>query len=483
MKKRNATQQILKLVMVTLLLIGSAQAANPCAGNQRRALVLSGGGPKGAFQTGAIYHLVKHRGCDFHEFSGISVGALNTAFLAQARKTSDPKESYVLLAEQADGLVSLWDSIKGPKDVAKSLRLAAPRFAIFGLEGLNDFTPLRKLLEAHVSLDKLAQGRPVRVGVVNFADGDYREVAFRPALGGSGSPTFHDFLYAGSVLPVVGKMHRIRQAGTGDDPGQEVQFGDGTLRHITPVAGYFPACSTPRLLASLETPAGIAAGTGRECGQPARTRDQRPLEQLFVIVTSPYSRHSDSLAVSDLTSFRSGARQITKGPKVLNRSLQLMVDATYRKDLDFLQLANDMLRWRRQAYDGLLLDRATEPVNERVTDRVQEVKQQFNGASAFPFESFNRDPEDPDAPSLPYEIGLVIPQKEFAPTGSLLVFSPPMIREQLYCGCLAADQVMQEKFGQASLADRCAERFPPLASKKKPEESTPANWQPLVCQK
>lgn len=472
MNQQATSRRALNLVIATLLLVGAAQAADPCAGSQRRALVLSGGGPKGAFQAGAAYHLVVHRGCDFHEFSGISVGALNATFLAQAKKTSDDKESHVQLVEQAEGLVSLWDSIKGPKDVAKGRRLATLRFGMLGLESLNDFTPLRKLLENRISLDKLAEGRPVRVGVINFYDGGYREVSFQSSLRGSASPTFHDYLYASAVLPVLGKMPRIREAGAGTDPGQEVQFGDGNLRHITPVAGYFPTCGAPPLITSLGS--GVGAGAGRDCDQSVLTAEQRPLEQLFVLVTSPYMRDSDSLAVGDPKSLRSGTRVITKGPQVLNRTLALMVDATYRQDLDFLRLANDMLRWRRQAYDVLR--------NGGTTERVEEVKLRFNGASAFPFESFNRDADDPEAPSLPYEIGLVIPEKEYAPTGSLLVFSPPMIREQLYCGCMAADQVMQESFGQASLADRCAERFPPLATKKNEETTASAQWHPGVCQ-
>ncbi len=446
--------------------------------------MLSGGGPKGAFQTGAAYHLVVDRGCDFHQFSGVSVGALNAAFLAQAPEAVNTADSHARLVEQSEALVSLWDSIKGPRDVLKGRRLATLRFGLFGLESLNDFKPLRKLLEANISLDKLAHGRPVRVGVVNFWGGGYREIAARPL--NPSNPNFMDFLYASSVPPVLGKMQRIREPESGEDPGPEIQFGDGSVRHITPVASYFPVCSPPRLLASLGPPpgGGVAAGNGSACDRSPQVHDQQALEQLFVIVTSPYSRASDALPVSDPKSFRPGSRQITKGPKVLTRTLELMVDANYRQDLDFLQFANDMLRWRRQAYDGLLNGRATEPVTERVTERVQEVKQQFNGASAFPFESFNRDPEDLGAPSRPYQIGLVIPQKEYAATGSLLVFSPPMIREQLYCGCVAADLVMQTEFGLTSLEDRCAQRFPPLPKGKAASgPDVPLEWQPGVCQK
>ncbi len=474
MRLGNRIPKTFPLMLGLLLCIGSARAQAPCPANQRRALVLSGGGQKGAFQTGAIYHLVVHRGCDFHEFSGVSVGALNAAFLAQAEPGAGGGDSQARLQKQAEELVSLWDSIEGPRDIMRGRRLATLRFGLFGAESLNDFQPLRRLLDANVSEDRLSQGRPLRVGVVNFYDGSYREVPFRPTLAESRSATFMDYLFASSVIPVLGKMPRILEAGSAEDPAAEVQFGDGSLRHITPVAGYFSVCRSMRLVASL-SPSGVTP----DCTPPAFTRDQGPLEQLFVIVTSPYSPASDSLPVGDPKTLRRGTRQITKGPKVLNRTIDLMVNTTYRHDLDFLLRTNDMLRWRRQLYSRLLSGAAPEQVSE--------VKQQFAEAAEFPYESSNRDSQDPEAPSLPYEIGLVVPQKEYAAMGSLLVFSPPTIREQLYCGCVAADQMMQEHFGQESLAGRCAERFPPLAktkTKKKSREAvSPAKWDSLVCQK
>lgn len=48
-----------------------------------KALVLSGGGSKGAYQAGAVQYLMGHLGRDYDIFSGTSVGALNAAFLAQ----------------------------------------------------------------------------------------------------------------------------------------------------------------------------------------------------------------------------------------------------------------------------------------------------------------------------------------------------------------------------------------------------------------
>ena len=92
---------------------------DPCGSGHDRALVLSGGGAKGAFEAGAIYHLVYQRGCDFGDIAGVSVGALNGSYLAQASEDGD---SLANLKLAADGLVEFWKGITGPDEVLK------PRF-------------------------------------------------------------------------------------------------------------------------------------------------------------------------------------------------------------------------------------------------------------------------------------------------------------------------------------------------------------------
>ena len=52
----------------------------------KRALVLSGGGSKGAFEVGAIAHLINKK-VDFQLFTGTSVGALNAAFSVRPETT------------------------------------------------------------------------------------------------------------------------------------------------------------------------------------------------------------------------------------------------------------------------------------------------------------------------------------------------------------------------------------------------------------
>jgi len=451
--KRTTWRQVLYLFGLALLSFHVAQADDPCANAKRRALVLSGGGSKGAFETGAIYHLVVHRHCDFHEFSGASAGALNGAFLAQAAESVDTSESLANLAAQTEALVSLWQSVKGAGDIRKGRHLAGLRFGLFGLENLNDFRPLRRLLDTNISTEKLAKGRPVLVSVVSFWDGGYRELLAQSLLSKRGGTTFIDYLYASSVPPVYGKLPRIVDGSEADNPRFWPQFTDGSLRHITPVASYFKICKMQMSETSGVEPAGRKKDCTSSSGFAAPSHEL--LQQLFVIVTSPYSRDSDLLPVTDSKCCRPGSRQITDGRKILGRTLALLDDTTYRWDLDFLLFANDMLRWRWQAYSHVVLNTPSA--------QVAEAKRQLLSEKGFAVESYNRDLQDSDAPSLPYEIGLVIPKKEFADVEHLLVLSPAIIKEQLYCGCMAADQMMQRDFDLPSLSNQCAQRFPSLA--------------------
>ena len=90
----------------------------------KRALVLSGGGCKGAFEVGAIEYLLKKESLDFHIFTGTSVGALNAAFLGQARNRHE-------LLAIAEDLKELWLGLKGNHSIYKTSRLGIFKL-IFG---------------------------------------------------------------------------------------------------------------------------------------------------------------------------------------------------------------------------------------------------------------------------------------------------------------------------------------------------------------
>jgi len=126
----------------------------------KRALVISGGGAKGAFAAGAIAEL-DSAGIGFSVIAGASAGALNAALLAQG---------------SAQQLPGLWQSTRA-KDVYRGSfnpfwlikRLWNRRLSVF------DTTPLRRLLASHISLDKLQDGRApiLSMGTVHWRDGEY----------------------------------------------------------------------------------------------------------------------------------------------------------------------------------------------------------------------------------------------------------------------------------------------------------------------
>jgi predicted acylesterase/phospholipase RssA len=140
------------LVCVAALLSNLPAAADPCAAPHARSLVLSGGGAKGAFEAGAVYHLIVHRGSDFAEIAGNSVGAINGALLAQAATASDATVSLVNLRAAAESLVDEWTAIDSARDVMRSRPLGRIRFAAFGLDSVADLEPLRQFIRKRVAL-------------------------------------------------------------------------------------------------------------------------------------------------------------------------------------------------------------------------------------------------------------------------------------------------------------------------------------------
>lgn len=444
-----------KVLLLLALASGSAwaQEVDPCAQNAPRALILSGGGAKGAFEAGAVYHLVVHRGCDFKDFSGVSVGALNVAYLAQAPVKGD---SLANLQARALGLVELWRGIRGPKQVMKGRFLGLPRMLIFGTESLKDFTPLRKLIEREIKLDALLDsGREVRVGTVSFYDGTYREVT--PDSKQLLAPVqFLDYIYASALVPVFGKMPRIQEAESQPpDSRYWSQFTDGGVRHPTPIAGYFPVCNVKtamlqqQFLRPVPEPPAPPARANVFCdpGRPVPAiLPHKNLTQLFVVIPHPYDPTSDHLPPPGCCRDPKGRRHVKNGKEVLWRTLEVVLNSPYRWDLSYALMANDALRARAD-----LLEWARARLDPRAFDQfIREF-----GDETFPVGSYNS--SRGANWSLPYQIALVTPKEEF---GSSYQFDAVNIRKQLRQGCLAADAMMVATFHVKRHQERCEADFP-----------------------
>src|SRR3990167_522929 len=87
------------------------------------ALVLSGGGARGAYEVGILYHLRKNIWPDQHGFSihcGTSAGTLNTCYLAST--AHDPKN-------QGKNLKNFWENLKST-DIYKGDFAALSQFLL-----------------------------------------------------------------------------------------------------------------------------------------------------------------------------------------------------------------------------------------------------------------------------------------------------------------------------------------------------------------
>lgn len=189
------------------------------ATKQNTALVLSGGGAKGAFQAGAL-EVLRESGFRFDVISGMSVGSLNGAMLATG---------------QLEELIDVWHGITADKVLRKkSLASLAFRFlrykAGLGKPPVSRYTngPLRELMEQHL-LDKKVT-LPFHFGYVKLESGDFVRPTLSPADGRTINQRDIDKLLASTAIPVYFNPVAI-------DNEKAV---DGGLRDISPIADVLP---------------------------------------------------------------------------------------------------------------------------------------------------------------------------------------------------------------------------------------------------
>jgi predicted acylesterase/phospholipase RssA len=424
----------------------TAQALDHCDPDKKRALVLSGGGLKGAFQAGAIYHFTVHRSCDFNEIAGVSVGSLNAVILAQAQRDESPEASLKNMAGQAEKLVELWQSIRSSKQILKPrwpgwMWALGLRYGLLGTDSINTFDPLMHLIQTNVDIDALDRGRPVRVGSVSLWDGTYREVGPSATFPNNDRKIFLRYVYASALIPVVGKLPRIQQSAEDTDAKQWIQYGDGGILNNTPIFNYFRKCEPQD-------------SRGQGAAEPACLSWLRPgtpppqnLQQLFVVVTSPFTKNVDRYPVEpELVDH--GSKQLTDGRKILLRTVDLILETDFREDLTLMLESNSLLAWRKRTYDAVTTTLTPEQRNT-FDPKFAEINQ------SFPLHSYNEAPDG--GPSLPYDAVVVAPAKVYAESFEV---DPENIAIQLHYGCLEADLMMQEDFHMTSMKEKCEERFP-----------------------
>lgn len=188
----------------------------------KRALVLSGGGAKGAFQYGALRYIVENE-IDgrqpteyFNIISGVSVGSLNGVMMAQNRFSD---------------LTNIWNNISGRQVYTGNLGL----FNIFWrlithqLSVLSN-APLAELIRKHTSLKRvLDTGCDFMFGTVSIDTGLY--YTFH-ASDFDDEQQFQDGVLASSSMPVLWPPVKKMETKSGLTYTQLV---DGGARNISPL--------------------------------------------------------------------------------------------------------------------------------------------------------------------------------------------------------------------------------------------------------
>jgi len=154
-----------------------------------RALVLSGGGSKGAYQVGAIRALLES-GRSWDAVYGISVGALNAAWLSMFR----PEEQ----AGSIEGLYAVWAQVKTSRDIYRPwLPFGLNYIASMWKGSLNSGAPLRALVSEFWDEDRArASGVKLSVGCVSLTTTRYRAIT-------QDSTHIKEYVLASSHLPIV----------------------------------------------------------------------------------------------------------------------------------------------------------------------------------------------------------------------------------------------------------------------------------------
>lgn len=129
-----------------------------------RALVLSGGGSKGAYQVGALEYILGEKRVSYDAFCGVSVGAINAAFL-----------SMYTFGEELDAILHLsemWSKLDNSKIYKRWFPFG--RWHAIWKKSFFDSSPLHDLLKKGIDLQKIrASGKQVNVGTVSLSSGKY----------------------------------------------------------------------------------------------------------------------------------------------------------------------------------------------------------------------------------------------------------------------------------------------------------------------
>lgn len=167
------------------------------------ALVLSGGGAKGAFQVGAEKYAREVKGYHWDVIAGVSVGALNGAMLAM---------------EKYDRLLEVWNTISDDQVYTGGFNLLSVIKLLFGARSFYGNQPLQRLLQKEFEPDAIRAD--LRVGAVSLISGEYVEF-----LGDD--PDLVRGVLASTVMPIIWEPYKVSDL--------HIEMVDGGVRNLTPI--------------------------------------------------------------------------------------------------------------------------------------------------------------------------------------------------------------------------------------------------------
>jgi len=183
-----------------------------------RALVLSGGGVKGAYQVGVLYNWLYAQQIKYDILCGVSVGALNTSFLSQY-KIGEEIRAYT-------DLLNLWGTIDDSK-IYKHWCIVRELAGLWK-PSLYNSKPLMDMVRNTLDCKKIvASGRKLRVGAVSLNTGKYH-------LFTEEHPEIAEGVIASSAFPVF--LTPIEIYGE--------LWTDGGVKTVTPIAAAIDAGAT-----------------------------------------------------------------------------------------------------------------------------------------------------------------------------------------------------------------------------------------------
>ncbi|MDO8969703.1 MAG: patatin-like phospholipase family protein [Saprospiraceae bacterium] len=176
---------------------------------KKTALILSGGGAKGAFQVGAEKYAREVKGYHWDIIAGVSVGALNGAMLAM---------------QKVARLWEIWNTISDEKVYTGGLNVGSAIKLLFGAKSFYGNQPLYKLLKKELEVDKITTD--LLIGSVSLVSGEY--VRFNKQ-----SPHLAEAILASTVMPMIWTPVDI--------DSNYLSMVDGGVRNVSPVGDVLDA--------------------------------------------------------------------------------------------------------------------------------------------------------------------------------------------------------------------------------------------------